>query len=153
MCDALLGVKHCGVFIHQLERVTIASADKRFESLFLGPLGKGGDDIIRLKTFNCKVPNAEGVYEVEKIRSLGTKFIRCRGTLSFIFRKSLAAKGLAGYIESRGNMSGLLVSDQVDEHRCKTINRISRLTRCGRKILNRQSVIRAIGQRMAIDKQ
>ncbi len=67
--------------------------------------------------------------------------------------QDLGAEGLAPGVERDGDVRGLLVPQEVDEHRGEPVDRVRVLPRGRREVLRREREERAVGHGVSVDEQ
>ena len=157
--DALDRVEHRRGVGDELERVAVAGDDEHLvERGALGPRlvrpgGEGGDDVVGLVTVHLDVADAQRVEHLLEQRDLPAELVR-RGTAGgLVLGVLLRAEGLARDVERHGEMCGVLVAQDVDEHRREPVDRVRRLPRRRGEVLRRQGEERTVGEGVPVEKE
>jgi hypothetical protein len=75
------------------------------------------------------------------------------GALRLVRREGLGAEGGAGEVEGGGDVGGVLVVDEAQQHAEEAVDGVGVLTAGRREVLRRESVEGAEGQGMSVEQQ
>ena len=124
---SLAWVEHGGGAGDQLEGVTVARDDRRFQARRLRLSGEGCDEVISFVALTLQVANTHSRKHIPHEIDLTAEFVRCLGSRGLVALVCLATERGTGYVKSDGDMGGVDVAQSVDEHRGESVDGIRRL--------------------------
>ena len=151
--DPFARVEHRHLIADQLQGVPIPGADQHLEARRLGPGHQGGDEVVGFVILFGEHGDAQGGEHVMDQRHLTAELIGCRAAVGLVERVGLRTEGLARDVERCGDVAGLLVTEQIDQHRGEAVDRIGGLPCRRAEILRGQGEERPVGQRVAIEQE
>ena len=151
--DALAWVEHGGRVADQLEGVAVAGADEHVHAGGLGLGGEGADDVVGLEAVLLERGDAQRLEDVLDERDLTGELGRGLAAIALVVGVRLGAERLAGDVERHADMRGLLVAQDVDEHRREPEHGVGVLSRGGREVLDGEGEEGSVGDGMAVDQQ
>ncbi len=151
--DALDGVEDGDVIGDELERVPVTGADEHVHPRGLGLGRQGGDDVVGLEAVGLDGGDAQGGEDLLEQGDLAGELARRRGAAGLVLGVLLGAEGLARDVERHGDVSRVLVTQDVDEHRREAVDGVGVLAGARREVLDGQGEERPVGERMTIEQQ
>ena len=151
--DATLRVEHHDVVADQLERVAVARGDEHLVAVGLGLRGEGGDQVVGLEALDAEVRDVERPQDLLDEVDLAAEVVRGRRAVRLVLGVALVAERVPRDVEAHREVGGLLVAQQVDQHRGEAVDRVGGLPGAGAEVLRRQREERAVGQRVAVEQQ
>ena len=144
-------VQHLDVRVFdELVGVAVAGDDEHVVATVTGLGGQRGDDVVGFGPGQLDGADAERLDDLVHEPELLAQDVRRRLPVRLVVLDLLVAERRLGPVERDRDRVGLVIPDQVDEHRGEPEHRVGHLARRGDEI-RRQGVERAIGQRVPVD--
>ncbi len=150
---AALRVQHGDVIGDQLQCVAISGDDEHPIPERGGLRREGRDDVVGLVALLRHHRDAHRVEDILGDVDLPLELVGRGTALRLVRRVQFGAERLAAHIECRGDVCGLLVAQQVDQHRREPVHRVGGLAAGGAEVLGRQRVEGAERERVPVEKQ
>ena len=144
--NTLAGVEHRSGGCHELKGVAVTGDDRGLHAGGLRLRGQCGDEVIGFKAVALEVANSHRGEDVADQVHLPAKLLRGLRARRLVSLECLAAEGGPGHVEGDGHMSWVEIAQRVDEHGCEPVDRVRRLTRCRREIVDRECVKGPVGK-------
>jgi len=120
----------------------------------VAPVARGGcqrgDDVVGLETGLLEQREPKGLHDLAHEPHLLAEDVGRFGAVRLVVVDGLVPEGRLGSIERHGDRIGLVVAQQVDEHRREAVHRVGDLPAGGREI-GRQGEERPVGEGVAVD--
>ncbi len=151
--DPLARVEHGDDVVDELEGVPVPGADEHIEPVPATGGGQGGEDVVGLEAFFAQCGDAQGCEHLFDQRDLATELLRSLVAGALVVGIGLLPERLAGDVEGDRHVRGVLVPQQVDQHRGEPVDRVRGLPGGGGEVLCRKREERTVGHRVAVDDQ
>ncbi len=115
--------------LHQLVGIAVAGHHDHVVALRRRPRGQGGQDVVGLIAGGLDDRDAHGLDQLAHEAHLLAQYVGGRRTGRFIALYQLVAERRLGPVEGHGQVIGLVVLDQVHEHRGEAVNGVGHLPR------------------------
>src|SRR4029453_8552661 len=141
VAHALFGVEHKHVVIDELEGVPIPrdQEDLKAGSVRLG--SKGGQDVVSLVAGQRNGLDTPCLHDPRDQRDLALELRRRRVAATLVLAVlGLAERGVVRDIKRDGDVRGLLVLDQVDQHGGESVHGVGVLASGSREVFSRKGV-------------
>ena len=140
---------HAGA--HELKEVLVARDDGHLQPVRDRALGQRTDDIVRLVLLMREYRDPERFACLVDPRDLLGQVGRHRGAICFVVGRQTGAERRPLDVKRRGDQLGLMVGNQLAQHRDEAIDGVRRLAVRSGQAVNR--VIRAIHLRATVDQE
>jgi hypothetical protein len=151
LADPLHRVQHRDVVADQLQRIAVAGHHQHPIALVLGLGCQRRDHVVGFEPGLGQNGDAERAENLLGDVDLAAELVRRRRSARLVFRVLLQPERLARYVEGRRDMTGLLVTQQIDEHRGEAVDRVGGESALGLEVLGGQRIEGAEGQRVAVE--
>ena len=151
--DALARVEHGDVLVDQLQGVAVAGGDQHVHALLDRLHGERGDDVVGLVVLGGDDRDVQRRQHLLDQADLAAEVGRALGPVGLVLGEDLAAEGLAADVEGDREVRGLLVAQDVDQHRREAVDGVRRLARRRGEVLDRQREEGPVGQRVPVEEQ
>ena len=148
-----LRVEHHDVVADQLERVAVAGGDEHLEAVGLGLGGQRGDDVVGLEVLHREERDGQRREDLLDEVDLTPEVVGGGRPVRLVLGEPLGAERRAGDVERHREVRGLLVAQQVDQHRGEAVDRVGGLPRARAEVLRGQREERPVGQGVAVEQQ
>ena len=149
--DAAFVVQHTNVWVsHQLICISVSGDNQQIFTSLLCLFGDGGDQIITFKTGGIYCGDAHYAEHLFDDVHLLIQDVWLRFALRFVLRRSFMSERLFFAIKHHNHPIGFVVLHQCQQHRAKSVNRISHLTTC-RHHVSWQRKERSVCERVSIE--
>ena len=150
LADALDGVEHRDVVTDQLQRVAVTRHHQHPVALVLGLRRQRGDHVVRLEAGLGQHRDAERAEDLLGDVDLTAELVGRGRPSRLVLGVLLEPERLPGHVERGRDVGGLLVAQQVDQHRSEPVHRVGGQPALGLEVLGRQCVERPERQRIAV---
>ncbi len=147
--EAPAGGQHPGALIDQLEQVHVAGDDERIDVLVLGLPGEGPEEVVGLVPFLLEDGDVQGLHDRPDAVHLRAELVRHLGAVGLVLGVDLVAEG-APLVEGHGDVGGLLVAQDVQQHGRESVDGVGQLALRGLEIVG-QRVVGAVGEGVTVD--
>ena len=137
----------------QLEEVLVDRDDRDLEALGARPHRHRPDHVVRLVAGGGHDRHAHRFARLVHPVDLFGEIVGHGRAVRLVVGDELIAKRRAGEIERRGDVLGMVIVDQLAEHRHEDVDRVRRLSFLIREPAAAKRVIRAVHLRAAIDQE
>ena len=150
LADALARVEHRDVVADQLQRVAVAGDHQDPVALVLGLRRQRGDHVVGLEPGLGQHRDAQRAEHLLGDVDLTAELVGGGRSARLVLGVLLQPERLPGHVERRGDVAGLLVAQQVDQHRGEPVHRVGGQSALGLEVLGGQCVERPERQRIAV---
>ena len=140
---------HVGI-LDELVGVAVARDDQHLVAVVAGPRGERGDDVVGFEARCLDDRQPQRLDDLAHQTHLLPKDVGCRLAVGLVGRDPFVPEGRLGPVEGHGDVVGLVIADEVDQHRGEPEHRVRHLAR-GRGHVRGQREERPIGERVPID--
>jgi len=148
---AHIRIQQRDIVIDELDAVAVSRDDEHPESLGRPLGGQSGQDVVRLDILFGDGGDVHGVQGLFEQRDLPDELGRGLAAGALVLRVFAGAERVAGDIEGHSDVRGLLLREQVDEHRDEAVDGVGVLSVAGDETVDREGVEGPESQRMAVD--
>ncbi len=145
------GVEHANPPADELEKVLVARDDGHVVALGRRLQRQRPDDIVRLEPLGCQHRHAEGGAGLVDERHLLDQVGRHRRPVGFVVFGEVVAERAAGQVEGGRDGVGLVVGQQLAQHRDETVDGVGRAPVGAGQAADR--VVRPVHLRRAVDQE
>jgi hypothetical protein len=136
--------------LDELVAVAVARDHDRLDALVARPGREGGDDVVGLVAGELDHRHRQRGEHLAHQAHLLAEDVGCRRSVGLVGLDRLVAERRLGPVEGHGDVIGLVITQQVDQHRGEPEHRVGDLTSRGRHV-GGQGEERAIRQRVPVD--
>ncbi len=142
---------HVGV-LDELIAIAIPGDDDDVAPRVAGLGGERGDDVVGFETRQLHRRDVQGCDHLPHEAELLRQQVRRLLAVAFVGGHPLVAEGRLWPVEHHRDRLGIMVPQEVDQHRCEAVDGVGHLARSGGEIC-RQREEGAVGERVAVDQE
>ena len=151
--DPAQGVEDGDVVLDELEGVAVAGADKRVHARVVAQGGQRGDDVICLVALLIQGGDSEGLQGLSDQLDLALELRRGGRTLRLILGELLLTEGRTREVEGGGDVGGLFLFHQPQEHPQESVHGVGVLPAGRREVGCREGIKGPEGQGMPVEQE
>ncbi len=137
---------------HQLEEVAVRGDDHGVDPRTRRLEGEGADGVVGLVALGADDGDLQGVEHLLDEPELGTELGGCLGAARLVLGIELQADRGGAHVERHGDQVGLLVGEELDQHRGEPVDRVRDRAAAGGQGL-RQREERPVREAVAVEEE